>query len=161
LGIHYTVCKLILKSFAKILFLSILLGFSAKAIVAQEKAKANPFDMLDTASVCFSDELFVFAELMPSYRGGLNELEVILNERLDLSRTTDGTVYLSITVNCRSELTGVKLLRGMDDETNMALINLIRSLTDWTAALQNKKPVDCLLILPFRIQKGEVSIPKR
>lgn len=102
-----------------------------------------------------------FAEVMPSYAGGLKEMVKDLGEELRYPvrakrQTIEGTVFVGFVVNSRGQVVDVKVIRGINDECDKEAMRVVSGMTKWKAGTQNGKPVSVKMVLPVKFKINSI-----
>lgn len=105
--------------------------------------------------------LFLFAEQMPEFPGGENELSKFLANNIKYPKSAqnngiEGRCILTFVVCddgkiCKIESVGKKLGWGLEDEA----IRVVKAMPAWTPGKQNGKPVFVAYTLPIRYQLAD------
>ncbi|MFN4083615.1 MAG: energy transducer TonB [Bacteroidia bacterium] len=103
-------------------------------------------------------EILTFAEQMPEFAGGLEEMYKFINKNIQYPQMArengiQGKVLLSFVVGTDGKITqieqiGKKLGWGLDDEA----IRIVKAMPPWTPGKQNGKPVTVKFTLPIKFQ---------
>ena len=97
--------------------------------------------------------IFVAADVMPEFPGGLSEMFRYIGESLnypELAKQTDisGTVSLTFVVEPDGSITNVTLLRGIGGGCDEEAIRVIKSMPKWNPGLQRGEPVRVRFSIP-------------
>lgn len=147
------------KTFLIIFFLSTILSAFGQIAISNEKGVKTFYP--DTSEACNPDLIFTIVETMPEYKGGLQQLENKLNDKLDFDKDINGTIFISIYINCKDKAYGFQVLKGIDKKTDNMLIKELQNLQNWTSGIQRNKKVDCHKNVGFKIKKGKVIITNK
>jgi hypothetical protein len=116
---------------------------------------------LDTTGACDPKAIYIVVEKAPEYKGGLNQLELDLNEKLTFDKKTSGSIYASVYINCKNFLYAIQVLRGIDEQVDNKLIEGLKILQNWTSGKQEDKPVNCSKTIGFKIKRGKLTITNK
>lgn len=113
----------------------------------------------DVSEACNKDVVFTITEQMPTYEGGVEQLEQDLNAALALDKRTKAKVVVFFTVNCEGKLFGVRL-REEDEQEALAMrvADELLQLQNWKPARQREQLVDCFQILAFKIRREKMKL---
>jgi len=143
----------------RILILFILL-FPA-FIFAQPSFKA----LIDTSADCYpSRGHFFIVEEMPSPNQTLNEIENMLNQKVQFAEKelgVDGKIYIQFLVNCKGEPGDYQLTQCPDTLISVCnqIIEVFRNESiKWNPGRQRGETVDVFLQSQIEIKKGNLEI---
>lgn len=110
-----------------------------------------PDDELD------ADEPFITVEDMPEYPGGEAALFRDLGNAfrypaLERDMGIQGVVYVSFVVNREGQVEQVKILRGLSEGLDAAVIKAVKAMKRWSPGKQRGRAVPVIYTLPFNIQ---------
>lgn len=102
-----------------------------------------------------NNEVFDFAEEMPSFEGGEAALMRHISKKIRYPRQAiteqiEGMVIVSFVVNRNGKVTDATVLKGLGYGTDEEALRVIQSLPDWSPGRQNGKPVAVRYTLPIR-----------
>lgn len=126
-------------------------------IVNTDEPGVKTFYPISTEA-CSPDSIFRIVENMPYYEGGLSELENDLIQSLDIDKTAQGTIYLSVYINCNAKAYAFQVLRGIEDKLDKQIIKQLEQLQNWHSGVQREKKVDCSLTLAITVEKGSIKV---
>jgi hypothetical protein len=136
-----------------IIFLLIALTSFGQASTQSNKTPAT----IDTLGPCNPDAIFILLDKKPQYKGGLNSLESEINAVYKPDLNIDGVVYVQFVINCKGQVSGVKVMRGLNTETDSRIIKELMLHQKWQPGYQNV-PVDYSIRLSIRIKSGQITI---
>ncbi len=104
-----------------------------------------------------ADEPFITVEDMPEYPGGEAALFRDLGNAfrypaLERDMGIQGVVYVSFVVNREGQVEQVKILRGLSEGLDAAVIKSVKAMKRWTPGKQRGRAVPVIYTLPFNIQ---------
>ncbi|HEX8039522.1 MAG TPA: TonB family protein [Chryseosolibacter sp.] len=108
----------------------------------------------ETAAVI--DPPFVdFAEVMPSYEGGLEAMMKFIQKKIHYPRAPrqmgiEGTVYVRFVVNGNGSISGVEVIRGFHPDCDREAMRVVSMLPAWKGGSHNGRPVAVRMVLPIR-----------
>jgi protein TonB len=100
-------------------------------------------------------EVVTYAEVMPAYEGGYEEMIRFLKSKLRYPATdrrigTEGTVFVSFIVNGDGSIRDVKVVRGISATCDKEAVRVISLLPGWKGGRQNGNPVAVRMVLPVK-----------
>lgn len=99
-------------------------------------------------SSMFFDDVYYFVENDPQFPGGLDSLQAFVERNLRNPRQVEGKMYIEFVVERDGRLTDIKVLRGIDEETDEEALRVIRMMPRWEPARQRDVPVRFLCHCP-------------
>ncbi|WP_165021404.1 MULTISPECIES: energy transducer TonB [unclassified Dysgonomonas] len=98
-----------------------------------------------------------FAEIMPQFPGGANEMYKYINQTLKYpviaqETNTQGKVIIRFVVGKNGEISDVTVLRGFDPSCDKEAVRVVKSMPRWIAGKQNGNPVQVYFTLPITFQ---------
>ncbi len=101
-------------------------------------------------------EVFLTAEVMPEYPGGMEAFSRYVSDNLRLSEETKskgikGKVYVQFTVDTDGSLVDIKVIRGLDPAIDKEVLRILKISPRWKPGKQQGKPVKVQTILPIAI----------
>jgi periplasmic protein TonB len=101
-----------------------------------------------------SDKIFITAEIMPKYEGGIKEMMKFIKKKIRFPRSAErigveGTVFVSFVVNGDGTIRDVSVLRGISRECDEEAMRVISLLPGWIGGKQNGNPVAVRMVLPI------------
>ncbi len=103
----------------------------------------NHFFFLDTTGRIVGDspiydklEYVTVVENDPEFPGGEDSLQAFVNRNLRNPRQVEGKVYVEFIVERNGRLTNLKVLRGIDEETDEEALRVIRMMPRWIPGRQ-------------------------
>lgn len=102
-----------------------------------------------------ADTIIEFVESMPSFPGGEDSLLVFLQNNLvypaaSKEKGISGIVYVSFVVETDGSISGVEILKGVNDELDAEAMRVIRMMPKWTPGKQNGNEERVEMTLPVR-----------
>jgi hypothetical protein len=152
-----------LKSFAKnekmksnyFLIIFLLIAFSSFGQASTESTMTPA--TFDTLGPCNPEAIFIVLDKKPQYKSGLSGLESEINAEYKPDINIDGVVYVQFVINCKGQVSGVKVLRGINTATDSRIIKELILHQNWQPGYQNV-PVDYRIKLSIRIKSGQITI---
>ncbi len=97
------------------------------------------------------------AEIMPEFKGGVEELFKYLCENIKYpARERDagiqGTVYLRFVVGKKGNIKNVEVLRGVNEQINNEAIRVVKAMPKWKPGKQSGRPVSVIYNLPIKFK---------
>lgn len=99
-------------------------------------------------SSMFFDFVWTLVENDPQFPGGKDSLQAFVERNLRNPRQVEGKVYVQFIVERNGLLSGLKVLRGIDEETDEEALRVIRMMPRWEPARQRDVPVRFLYHYP-------------
>ncbi len=101
------------------------------------------------------DPLFQVAEVMPEYIGGKEAMYAYLQSNIKYPEAakkaeTEGSVYVSFTVEKDGKITSVKVLKGIGDGCDEEAVRVIKNMPNWTPGQQRGQLVRVAYTLPIK-----------
>ena len=84
----------------------------------------------------FFDPAFMVVENAPEFPGGMDSLQAFVNRHLRNPRQEEGKVYVEFIVERNGWLTNLKVLRGIDEETDEEALRVMRMMPRWVPGRQ-------------------------
>ncbi len=102
-------------------------------------------------------KVYVFAEKMPAYDGGLESLYKFLGGNLrypaiDRRNGTEGTVFVQFIIDEIGNVTDVEVFRGISATLDKEAVRVIMSMKKWKPGSQNGQPISIKMILPIKFK---------
>lgn len=124
---------------------------------AVETTGDGPGVIETVAPVVGPPPIFVTAEVMPQYEGGLEALAKFIQRKVRTPRSVSsqgvsGTVFVEFVVRSDGSITDVKIVRGIAADCDREAIRLVSMMKDWKAGMQNHQPVSVRMVLPIKFQ---------
>ena len=82
------------------------------------------------------DNAFTVVENDPEFPGGQDSLQAFMERNLRNPRQVEGKVYVEFIVERNGRLTNLKVLRGIDEETDQEALRVIRMMPRWIPGRQ-------------------------
>jgi protein TonB len=106
----------------------------------------------------YEDEILSYAEVMPEFPGGMNEMLKFINQNLvypqELIETDfSGRIFVQFVVTKTGEIEKVSIAKGIDSISglNQAAIRLVKQMPKWSPGLNKGKEVNVKMVIPIRI----------
>ncbi len=111
----------------------------------------------DTIAVEPKNKIYDYAEVMPQFPGGTNDLFQFLRDNLiypedAIDNGIQGTVVVKLVVSETGHISDMKILRSLHPSCDKEAIRLIKSMPDWIPAKQNGKEVSVYYTMPVRFK---------
>lgn len=84
----------------------------------------------------FFDNVSIVVENDPEFPGGQDSLQAFIERNLRNPRQVEGKVYVEFIVERNGRLTNLKVLRGIDEETDEEALRVIRMMPRWIPGRQ-------------------------
>lgn len=101
------------------------------------------------------DDVYIAAEVMPSFPGGKEALQRYLKENLmllaDSTPTENGKVIASFIISEEGKVSGMRILKGLSEDTDAAVLKAIKNMPAWEPGKVARKPVKVRVSLPVEI----------
>ena len=102
-------------------------------------------------------EIFITAEVMPTFPGGLAALykHIAANVKYPESareNSLSGKVYVQFVINQKGEVENAVIYRGIDPLLDREAIRVVQSLPRWNPGTQRGKPVKVQFTMPINFQ---------
>lgn len=101
------------------------------------------------------DDVYISAEVMPSFPGGKEALQRYLKENLmllaDSNPTENGKVIASFIISEEGKVSGMRILKGLSEDTDAAVLKAIKNMPAWEPGKVARKPVKVRVSLPVEI----------
>ncbi|MBK5285295.1 MAG: TonB family protein [Bacteroidia bacterium] len=106
------------------------------------------------------ETIFTICEQMPEFPGGEKEWNKFLTENikypLDLERKKVGkAVYVTFVVEKDGSITGIKILRGLNEAIDGDVMRVMKMMPRWIAGKQNGKTVNVQYNFPVKFEPGK------
>lgn len=109
---------------------------------------------LDLSRACNPEAVFTLAEEMPAYAKGKKQLKKDLKALYHLDKRISGTLFAKFIINCKGEAISHRVIKGIDSYADKLIQESSQTLQDWTPGRQEGNPIDCIFILPIKIEYG-------
>jgi protein TonB len=98
-----------------------------------------------------------FAEVMPSYEGGLKAMMKFIQKDMKYPNHakqigTEGKVFVKFVVNYEGKVVNVEIIRGISEDCDKEAARVIAMMPNWKPGMQNKMPVSVRMILPINFK---------
>lgn len=117
----------------------------------------TPIDIPEIEPV--KEQVYRWAEEMPSYKGGTEQLMKYFAENLNYPEIAkragvEGKVILGFIIDKSGHIKNVEVIRGIGAGCDEEAMRVISSMPDWNPGKQNGKPVSTLINIPvvFKLQ---------
>lgn len=132
--------------------LTLAVFFGHSLLFSQEVQTQNESDTIQTQDTI----------VPPSFKGGNDKLYdyVITNFEYPtdaLRRSASGTLELQFTVEASGDITGVSILRGIDEAVDKEILRLLKNMPRWNPATKNGKKVRYTVSMPFSLKVSRVK----
>jgi len=103
------------------------------------------------------EEVFTFAEEMPSFPGGDEELYAYIGQNIQYPEIakkagTEGKVIVEFTVGKDGRVSNVRVLKGIGAGCDEEAVRVIRSMPKWNPGKQNGVPVPVRITVPIQFK---------
>lgn len=126
-------------------FLLLLWMTTGQMVFAQRLPEKSPAE----------DDVYLSAEVMPSFPGGHEALQRYMKENLvlppDSNHTGSGKVIASFIITEEGKVNGTRILKGFSKEADAAVLKVIKSMPDWEPGKVARQPVKVRVSLPVEI----------
>ena len=92
-------------------------------------------------------EIFTITEVMAEFPGGKNEMFKFIAENKKTCNSK-GKVFVSVVIDATGSIHCAKVMRGISEQCNAEALRIIKSMPNWTPAMQNKEAVEMQYIIP-------------
>jgi hypothetical protein len=137
------------------LIIFLIMAFSSLGQVSRDNRSTSA--SIDTIGPCNPNAIFVELNNKPQYNNGLSSLESEMDAVYKPDINIYGTVFVQFVVNCKGKVSGIKVLRGLNSETDSKIANEIMLLQNWKPGYQ-QVPVDYLMRLSIGIKNSKITI---
>ena len=101
------------------------------------------------------DPIFTVVEDMPKYPGGFDKMYAFMGENIKYPKKAQvegiaGTVYITFVVEKDGSVTGINVLRGVEESLDKEAIRVIKLMPKWEPGTQRGKPVRVQYNLPIK-----------
>lgn len=93
----------------------------------------------------------------PQYKGGFSGLAADINAAYKPDMEIDGVVHVQFVVNCKGQVFGVTISRGLNKQIDTRITKELLLLQNWQPGYQ-QVPVDCSMRLSVKIKSGEITV---
>lgn len=120
----------------------ILVAFCSFAVNAQENVKKK-------------GDVYMEAEVMPEYPGGIEGLKSFLVENVTYPENAKknkitGKVYVSFVIDESGEVINTRIARGVDPDLDKEALRVVGLMEKWTPGMEVGKPVKVQFTLPIQ-----------
>ncbi len=106
------------------------------------------------------EEVFTYAEEMPSFPGGEDKLlqyfaTHIVYPEIAKRAGVEGRLYISFVVRSTGEITDISVIKGLGAGLDEEAVRVVKSMPKWKPGKQNGKPVSVKVSIPmvFKLQQ--------
>ena len=103
----------------------------------------------------FFDNAFNVVENDPEFPGGQDSLQAFMERHLRNPRQVEGKVYVQFIVERNGRMTNLKVLRGIDEETDEEALRVMRLMPRWIPGRQRDKLARVWVYYPVKISPTE------
>lgn len=98
----------------------------------------------------------------PSFKGGNDKLYDYITTNFEyptesLRRSASGTLEVQFTVEASGDITGVSILRGIDEPVDKEVARLLKNMPRWNPATKNGKEVRYTVSMPLSLKVSRVK----
>lgn len=113
--------------------------------------------IIDAPPAPIENKIFIHAEVMPEYDGGLKKMMQYISGRIRYPASAqrqgiEGTVYISFVIDEEGKVTDVSVTKGISADIDKEAVRVIASMKKWTPGMQNKRAVSVRMTLPIKFQ---------
>jgi len=137
--------------------IEIFMAFAINGFGQVSTENMSNHETIDTNKPCNPENILLKVDKKPKYNGGIIGLESDLYELIKPDIQIKGTIYLQFVVNCMGQLSGIKVLRGLNLETDSRMIEALKNLQNWQPGYL-QVPVDSLMNFVIKIRNGKIYI---
>jgi len=145
----------------RLLIISLLIILSCSLIAQTDdstKFKNQSKELIDESnSSNESKSKFTVIEQMPEYKGGKKKLVQDINAKLDFDKSINGSIIVNFSVASNGKAYGFKSLRGISENIDDQIINILITLQNWTPAQNRRQKIECELNIKIIVEKGKVK----
>ena len=128
-----------------------IMSLAPSLIMAQHGSDTLPKD---------TGQVFVLVEQMPEFPGGDKGLFDFIKENVKYpppahEAKITGTVYATFIVTASGEITGIKVIRGVNKYLDAEAVRVIKSMPHWKPGRQSGKQVSVQYILPIKFSLAQ------
>ena len=133
------------------IFFVLLTCISSEFIVVQ----ADTTKTTDSLKEFSEDEIFLFAQRMPSFPGGEAKMNSFIMKKLKYPKAAaesglQGVVVLAFVIEKDGSVTQIKTVRGLDAGLTQEAIRVFNLMPNWEPGMQNGRQVKVEMTYPFR-----------
>jgi|GEM_PF-2178985 len=114
------------------------------------------FDNEELDSIKSTDKISSFedAEIKPQFIGGEESMREYIGKNLQYpskskEKKIEGKIFVQFIIEKDGSCSNPKLLTGLDEDCNKAVINLINNMPKWSPAKNKTETIRCYFILPI------------
>ncbi|MBK8644449.1 MAG: TonB family protein [Saprospiraceae bacterium] len=116
-----------------------------------------------SAEINVSPEFFTFIEEMPAFIGGEKKLNEYLSQTVKYPEQAkklgiQGTVYIGVVINENGEVKEPLVLKGVTSELDLAALDAIKKMPNWTPGRHNGQYVPVNYTIPVKFNLSDTSI---
>ncbi len=110
-----------------------------------------------------SEQIFTVVEQMPTFNGGERKLFDYLSRTVKYPEQAkelgvQGTVYVAFVINENGEVKEPRVVRGVTSELDLAALDAIKKMPNWTPGKQRGQNVSVQFTLPVKFNLGDTSL---
>jgi protein TonB len=107
-----------------------------------------------------SGEVLTFAEQMPEFKGGINEMYAFLSQnikypKIAMAENIEGKVVISFVVDDKGNVGKIQVMKAIGGGCEEEAIRVIQSMPKWNPGKQNGKPVSVRYTLPISFKLAD------
>jgi protein TonB len=111
-------------------------------------------------AVAAPPQIFLSAEVMPEYEGGLQAIARLIQRKVRTPRSVSsqgvsGTVFVQFVVRSDGSVTDIAVVKGIAADADREAMRLVSLMDDWKPGSQNHQPVSVRMVLPIKFQSQE------
>jgi TonB family protein len=105
-------------------------------------------------------EVLTFAEQMPEFKGGINEMYAFLSQnikypKIAMAENIEGKVVISFVVDDKGNVGKIQVMKAIGGGCEEEAIRVIQSMPKWNPGKQNGKPVSVRYTLPISFKLAD------
>lgn len=121
----------------------------------------TPGGSVETTPLINVNSVFNGAEVMPSYKEGMDGLIKFMQRKLvypsrSKRQNIEGTVFVEFVVNREGKVVDLKVVRGISEDCDREAIRVISSMPAWNPGSQQGIPVSVRMVLPVRFKLNSI-----
>jgi protein TonB len=110
---------------------------------------------IETPPAVVEPAVFLIAEVMPQYEGGLKEMFKFVGRKVRYPASArrlgiSGTVIVSFVIDKEGRVTDVNVLKGISEDCDKEAVRVVSLLNAWTPGMQNHRAVAVRMTLPIK-----------
>jgi protein TonB len=112
---------------------------------------------VETVAVSVPPAIVDWAEVMPTYEGGLKAMMKYIQKNLKYPNRAahlgiEGKVFIKFVVNYEGKVVNVEIVKGIFEDCDKEAARVIAMMPDWKPGIQNNTPVSVRMILPINFK---------